>query len=148
VLLSKNEYTQKSILLNNSTIGAHTRHVIELFQCLFVGYENGIVNYEHRKRDVEIENENNYAISLIQDIIGNLDKENKTLLLEGFFVENDNEILKVETNYFRELIYNLEHTIHHMALLRIGITEVSNVQIPENFGVAPSTMLYRNLCVQ
>jgi hypothetical protein len=37
--ISENSYRQKSILLNGSSIGAHTRHVIELFQCLLNGYE-------------------------------------------------------------------------------------------------------------
>jgi hypothetical protein len=50
------------------------------------------------------------------------------------------------TNYYREMAYNLEHTIHHMALIRTGINDVSRISVPENFGVAISTMKYRKQC--
>ena len=53
--ISDKAYNQKSVLLNGSSIGGHTRHVIELFQCLLQGYENGIVNYpaDNKKWDHE-----------------------------------------------------------------------------------------------
>ncbi|MFX8864209.1 hypothetical protein ABTM79_18890, partial [Acinetobacter baumannii] len=49
--LSNQEYNKAIPVLSGSSIGAHTRHVIELFQELFSGYEVGNVNYEERKRD-------------------------------------------------------------------------------------------------
>jgi len=54
----------------------------------------------------------------------------------------------VETNYYRELIYNLEHTIHHMALIKVGINEVSCIAVPEGFGIATSTIKFRRSCAQ
>ena len=147
--VSDNAYKQKSTLLSGSTIGGHTRHVIELFQCLLQGYNTGIVNYEHRKRDLMIETNKNYASDLLIEIANNINMPNAKLLLEGFYNdESDNEICSVQTNYFRELIYNLEHCIHHMALIRVGINELCDFTLPENFGVAPSTMQYKKLCAQ
>ena len=147
--VSEEAYKQKSRLLNGSTIGGHTRHVIELFQCLLQGYDSGIVNYEHRKRDLIIETNKNYASDLLLEIANKIDLPNAKLLLEGFYNdESDNEICSVQTNYFRELIYNLEHCIHHMALIRVGINELCDFTLPTNFGVAPSTMQYKKLCAQ
>ncbi len=146
--LTIEEYTQQSILLNGSSIGGHTRHVIELFQCLLNGYETGVVNYEHRKRDTEIEMNNLFAINLLQHITTQVQLPNKNLLLEGIFSENETNETAVHTNYYREIIYNLEHAIHHMALIRVGINEVSSIEVSENFGLAPSTTLYRKLCAQ
>ena len=147
--IKSEDYYKKSRLLNGSTIGGHTRHVIELFQCLLNGYQSGIVNYEHRKRDLNIENNKDYACKLLIDIANTIELPNKKLLLEGFCNDvEENEICSIATNYYRELIYNLEHCIHHMALIRVGINELSEIILPENFGVAPSTMQYKKLCVQ
>jgi hypothetical protein len=147
--ISENSYCQKSILLNGSSIGAHTRHVIELFQCLLNGYESSVINYDKRERSLSIEQDKNIAINLLKATANKISLPNKDLILQGFYCE-DNEIeeSEVKTNYFRELIYNLEHSIHHMALIRIGIKELSNINLPENFGVAPSTIQYKKLCAQ
>jgi hypothetical protein len=68
---------------------------------------------------------------------------NKSLVLEAGFDENSYELNKIPTNYFREIAYNLEHAIHHMALIKIGIQEVSAIQLPDGYGVASSTLKYR-----
>jgi uncharacterized damage-inducible protein DinB len=147
-LLTEEEYTTKSTLLNGSTVGGHTRHIIELYQCLLNGYTTGKVNYEKRKRDLAIETNNKIAIELLAGIINAINKENKHLQLEGSFTTSTNEEMDVSTNYYREVIYNLEHTIHHMALIRVGINELGNIDLPKDFGVAPSTIKYKQLCVQ
>ena len=48
------------------------------------------------------------------------------------------------SNLDRELVYNIEHAIHHMALIKIGIKEVApQLQLPEGFGVANSTIRHK-----
>ena len=57
--------------------------------------------------------------------------------------------LEIETNYERELLYNLEHSIHHQALIKVALLQLQSVEIPENFGVAQSTIVYReSQCVR
>ncbi|MEO8110063.1 MAG: hypothetical protein ABI594_08530 [Ginsengibacter sp.] len=146
--LTEEQYQQPSETLFNATIGQHVRHIIELYICLYNGYESGIVNYEKRKRDIRIEADRDFANELMQMIANNLDKPNKDLILEAAYDEDSSETVLVTTNYKRELIYNLEHTVHHMALIRVGINEVSSITIPEGFGVASSTIKYRKTCAQ
>jgi hypothetical protein len=119
------------------------RHVIELFQCLDAGYPENSVNYEKRKRDIAIETDKELALQLLQDIFGKLDKPDKELILHASYDELTAEPISIPTNYFREVAYNLEHTIHHMALIRVGIKEVSDITLPEEFGVASSTVKHR-----
>ena len=147
-LLTNEQYIQPSKTLFNATIGQHVRHIIELFICLEKGYETGIVNYEKRKRDLVIQTDKDFANRLLQKIYSGLEKPNKKLLLEANYNEHPAETLTVTTNYYREIIYNLEHTVHHMALIRVGINEVSTIEVPEDFGVASSTIKYRKACVQ
>jgi hypothetical protein len=146
--LNNDEYRQPSKVLLNATIGEHVRHIIELFQCLEAGYHTGIVNYEKRKRDHDIENNRELASSLLKEIYQNIDRSNKDILLEAEYYCDPVEIVSISSNYYRELAYNLEHTIHHMALIRVGINEVSAVRLPEEFGVAYSTVKYRQQCAQ
>src|SRR6187402_3518086 len=113
--LSNDEYIRPSNVLLNATIGQHVRHIIELFQCLEKGYDTGIVNYEKRKRDYQIETDKDLATSLLKEIYQNIDKSNKDIFLEAEDYCDSIETVSILSNYYRELAYNLEHTIHHMA---------------------------------
>lgn len=143
VLLSEKQYNSKIVTLSGATIGQHTRHILEMFLCLEQGYATGKVNYEKRKRDILIETSKEKAIDVIHHISNHLFQNNKELVLDAGFDENSDELISFPTNYFREIAYNLEHTIHHMALIKIGIKEVSNIQLPSEYGVASSTLKYR-----
>ena len=140
VRLSDQQYTMPSLLLYNSTIGQHMRHIIEFFLELNKGYDTGIINYDKRNRDYRIESDRHFAIYQLHDISKLLDKPDKTLLLAAEF----DQMVTINTNYYRELLYNLEHIVHHMALMRVAIT----IPLPESFGVASSTLKFRKACAQ
>jgi hypothetical protein len=143
--LTDAEYRQSCKTLFNATIGQHVRHIIELFMCLYKGYDMGIVDYDKRERDIRIENHKDFAVELLQVINSNLDRHNKDLLLAASYDQNSPALL-ITTSFNREVIYNLEHTVHHMALIRVGINEVAHLALPEEFGIAASTMRYRKKC--
>lgn len=146
--LSEQEYIQPCKTLSDHTIGQHVRHIIELFQCLETGYQCGTVNYEIRKRDLLIETDKELAGRLLKEIHQNLDRADRVLVLEAAYDEHSDIPVQIGTNYYREVAYNLEHTIHHMALIRIGIHEVADIALPENFGVASSTVKHKQQCAQ
>ncbi|MBS1599997.1 MAG: DinB family protein [Bacteroidetes bacterium] len=146
--LSEEQYARPCKNLTNNTIGQHVRHIIELFQCLDKGYATGTVDYEKRKRDTDIENDKSFACDLLHQIFQNLNKPNKELLLAATYDDHSTEPVIISTNYYREIAYNLEHTIHHMALMRVGISEVSDIVLSEDFGVASSTIKHRRQCAQ
>jgi len=146
--LSGEQYVQPVQTLSNATIGQHVRHIIELFICLENGYENGTVNYEKRKRDYTVETNKALAIQLLHAIAAGLGKPNKTLMLEAGYDDLSEDVVTIETNYLREVVYNLEHTVHHMALIRVGIMALSEIALPEGYGVASSTIKYRQACAQ
>lgn len=146
--LNDEQYRRSLTVLSGASIGEHVRHVIEFFIELDRGYGTGNVNYDARRRDRSIEQQRGVALARLYRIAANLTRENKTLLLTTAADVPDGEF-QVVTNYERELIYNLEHTVHHMALLKIGVGTLTALRLPENFGVAGSTIRYRQaLCAQ
>ena len=147
-LLEPEHYVFPGKALFNATIGQHTRHIIEMFICLEDGYESGTVNYEKRKRDIRIETDKDFACNLLKKVYEDLEKPDKQMVLHAAYNQHSNELMEFNTNYYREIAYNLEHTIHHMALIKVGLREVSDMEIPEGFGVATSTIKYRKECAQ
>ena len=146
--LTSHQYVQPCKNLSDSSVGRHVRHIIELFQCLEKGYDCGTIDYEKRKRDIDIETDKGLACNLLRQISDRLDRPNKNLLLSSSYDDHSTESIIIATNYYREIAYNLEHTIHHMALIRIGIAEISDIALSDDFGVASSTLKYRKQCVQ
>jgi hypothetical protein len=147
-MLNDDQYKQPVAALFGATIGAHTRHIIEMFQCLEQGYEAGLVNYELRKRDSNIETSREFAINLLHKVYESLNKADKAMQLHATYNDDSDELMIFNTNYYREVAYNLEHTIHHMALIRVGINQISNVTLPDGFGVASSTIKHKKSCAQ
>jgi hypothetical protein len=67
------------------------------------------------------------------------------LQLSANFARDDSAPQQLETSLFRELAYCLEHSIHHEALIRIGVEYLDRGTIlNEHFGVAPSTARHLN----
>ena len=82
----------------------------------------------------------------IHQIINLLDKQDKNLKISYTM---DEKLFLIDTSYFRELVFNFEHCIHHQAFIRIAIDSLINISLPENFGVSPSTIANRKtICVQ
>ncbi|MCX6183947.1 MAG: DinB family protein [Flavobacterium sp.] len=142
--LTDQVYTTPCRELSNATIGEHTRHCIELFQCLLSQYELGVINYDKRQRDLAIQSQTEVAKTALLSLLDQLDKPNIDLVLEQDY---DGNRIQITTTYQRELLYNLDHCVHHQALIKVALLS-STVQIDPNFGVARSTIAYRQQCAQ
>jgi len=134
-----------------ASVGQHTRHVIEFFQVLFSQADSGIVNYDKRMRNDLIQENTAYAATQINDIIEKMNSrpENFPIKLEVNYDLNCDECKYVDSTFEREIIYTIEHTVHHMALIRIGIQAVApDYSLPDDFGVAASTLKHKHECAQ
>jgi len=140
-------------LLSGSTIGQHTRHIIEFYNCLIeqaIGHEVPVINYAKRRRDLLIESAPEHAlqnVSAISERLDELNTESKCML---DCTEYGQENLLVSSTIGRELIYNIEHTIHHLAIIKIALRAAApSIAVPDHFGVAPSTIRHRlEACAQ
>lgn len=143
--LTADVYTNPCKNLSNASIGEHTRHIIEMFQCLISQYESGTIEYDKRVRDKKIETDIEFALESIDKIVVSINKPNKKLVLSQFI---SGEQLRIETDFQRELLYNLEHCIHHQALIKVAVLQFESIEVNDTFGIAPSTLEYRKQCVQ
>lgn len=141
--LTDEQYNKKIPHLGNSSIGGHTRHVIELLQCAIDGYHTGQVDYINRKRNLLLETDRLFAQSALQQLDGSIKIPDRQLNLVVDPIENAIELLKVTTTYYREVVYNTEHTIHHLALIKVAIIEMKLDIIDNDFGIAYSTIKYQ-----
>ncbi len=145
--LDDERYKQSLEVFSGSSVGMHTRHIIEFYQCLIDHGASRIINYDNRNRNRAIEEDTSHTIGVIHDLLeklDNIDEDDKLILEVSYDLENGGYNL-VDTNFKRELVYNLEHTIHHLALVKIGLKEIApEILLPAHFGVAPSTIKFNN----
>jgi len=87
--LSQEDYTKCCVALSNATIGQHTRHIIELYQCLVQGYDDATICYDKRKRDTKIQEDINFAILQLEEIQKALEKPNKEVKVSYELGENE-----------------------------------------------------------
>lgn len=140
-------------ILSGSTIGQHTRHIIEFYNCLLeqsLDTASPVINYALRHRDHRIETEPDYALVNVNAICEKLQEINIDQPCQLNGEEHGQKELLVTSTIGRELIYNIEHTIHHLAIVKIAIRSVApDILLPEHFGVAPSTIRHRQeACAQ
>jgi hypothetical protein len=142
------QYYQPCESLSGNTVGQHVRHIIEMFQCLEEGYNSGEIDYEKRKRDKQIETNREIAKDLLHQILRQIIKSNKPISMLVYYDDLDTGPEQIQTNYYREIAYNIEHTIHHMALIRIGLREIGDLYLDDSYGVANSTIKHLRKCAQ
>lgn len=128
----------------SGTIGAHYRHVLEHFVCVLEGLTSGRINYDARKRDVQIETSIGYARivteRLMEDfraVSGDLFERECSVIYTVAYGESEPE--QVRSTVTREIMFSVGHAIHHYAIIKLLCAGVG-VQLPYEFGVAPSTL--------
>ena len=140
--LNNEQYTQSMSVLTDNSVGKHIRHIVVFYQCLLNGISAGQIDYDKRERNLLLETDRNYAQDAIRKIT------NVTAIIHDNPLTLDmacgDGTCTVNTSTFRELAYNIEHVIHHLAIIKIGIkTHYPEVSLPENLGVAYPTIKYQ-----
>lgn len=137
IIIDNDAYTYKCKYLSNASIGGHTRHIIELFNCALNGLQTGKVDYINRERNLVLETNKFIALQAIEDLKNTRPQNDKLLQL----VAEGNA--KISTTFYREMVYNIEHIIHHLALIKVSLIEQGLDIVEENFGMAYSTIQYK-----
>jgi len=144
--LSDNSFRKPLDILSNNSIGKHIRHIIEFYDLMMIGNESGTVDYDKRSHDKVLEENRVLAIEKLNSLaieILNFENDQPLKMSANYSIEEENPIA-ISTSLYRELQYNIEHAVHHMAIIKIALlNEFPNIELSEGFGIAYSTIKYQ-----
>lgn len=143
--LTAAQYTHSHPPLYHNGAGPHFRHCMDHYTLFLEGVPSGRVNYDHRERDGEAQSDPLAMAAWIQELRGGLYKLSEADLDAPLKIQMDcgGEDLQIwsDSSVFRELQFLISHTVHHFALIAMILRD-QGVDLPEEFGVAPSTRRY------
>ncbi len=140
IALTDEQYTRSIAHLGQESIGSHTRHIIGLLQCATTGYASGIVDYINRTRDLTVASSRAAARAALQTVQEGLRLPDKPMQL---LTTGNDSLPAVTTSFFREIVYHAEHTIHHLALIKVALVDMQLDLVDPYFGMADSTIQYK-----
>ncbi len=143
--LGNKQFSASPTIFFGASVGKHFRHIVEFYQSFITGIPNSSINYDKRERNARIENEKDYCKAVILEIQNSLDliasNDNKPVEVE---YEYDGNIISSVSSTNRELIFCVEHCVHHLAILKLAIhAAFPEIEVSENLGVAHSTLQYQ-----
>jgi len=130
-----------------STVGQHLRHCLDHYSSLLAGIASARIDYDHRERLAELESCTEEAIAEVSRIRTGLRGLIEEDVPVGVLVKMDcggGEDGWQPSTLGRELQFLVSHTVHHFAMIG-GMCSCLDVKMEEGFGVAPSTLKYREL---
>ena len=125
-------------------VGAHLRHVIEHYEALVFPAEHGVVDYDGRARDRELEGNPALASERLSALRARLDGSlalHAPVQVRGQGGLAGEFIFAVPSCIGRELAFLASHTVHHFALLAPHCWQ-HGIPTPADFGQAPSTVAH------
>ncbi|MGB0522601.1 MAG: hypothetical protein ACPGJS_06560 [Flammeovirgaceae bacterium] len=142
--LDQEQYTVPLAVLSQSTIGQHYRHCLEFFDCMLQGLDTGVIAYDKRQREERLNVDMEYVLERIDAIIYHISTaEDQPIELEASYPCSEVTGVRINTSLLRELHYNIEHLVHHMAIIKIGVKEnFKHVALNPSFGISESTIAY------
>jgi len=139
--INDDQYSDITIAPYYSSIGGHMRHVLDVFDCIFDGLENGEVDLAARKRNELAEQKTAFGLDYYTQIIDKLNSLENVDLDQIVSVQDDLGLGVVTQNYTlgSALIQAHSHAIHHFASLGYLINQLG-LELPDNdFGYNPTT---------
>jgi hypothetical protein len=127
-------------------VGVHLRHVIEHYEALLKPTERGVVDYDRRARNPEVERDPGVALARVQALQRALGSwthaaSAQPLLVVGIGGTQGDFAYRVPSTGARELAFLASHAVHHFALLRRHC-EAQRIALDPDFGRAPATVAH------
>jgi hypothetical protein len=126
-------------------VGAHVRHVIEHYEALLQPKMPGVVDYDQRPRDRELQTNPDVALRRLHALLRRLNEWtadlDTTVQVRGRGGLAGDFRFAVSSSVARELVFVTSHAIHHYALLKPHCMQ-HGIPIAADFGRAPATVAH------
>jgi uncharacterized damage-inducible protein DinB len=143
--LSDEHYVTKPVGPVDGSIGGHTRHCLDHARALLEAAQSGLLNYDNRERDTQLEASRALALRHIRELIEQLNDLPQHAMDQDLtlttLLSADGQPVAVRSSIGRELAYVLSHTVHHHALISAMVKTLGG-WLPNHFGYAPSTIAF------
>lgn len=129
-----------------SSIGAHIRHILERFQSVITGLPDGLIDYDARKREAQLEQNLEAASFCLTSIQRRFDEfasspaSNRPVAVRES-VHPELSPAVTDSTVARELMGLISHTTHHLAIIGL-LARPLGYQLPAHFGKAASTRIF------
>jgi hypothetical protein len=130
-------------VVSGSSVGQQFRHVLDVVNRLLEGAKIGRIDFSNRRRDTRVETDREFAIAQFEHALfrGNGLSNISGNTMVSVRSEVDPAVWLV-SSLGREVEYVTSHSIHHYALIAEKLATLG-IRVADSFGVAPSTLEYR-----
>lgn len=146
--MDASSYGEALPLLSGATIGQHFRHIINFYECILTGLEEGNINYSNRDRNTKVETDPAFALSHFKAVLDQFvyqSDDQPISVMGSFSPKTEVDQLPINSSVGRELLYAFDHAVHHLAIVKIGLTNYfPHITLGANLGVAPTTQQFRS----
>jgi uncharacterized damage-inducible protein DinB len=161
--LTDAQYAHVDARLGAASIGAHVRHVLDHYRLFLDGLPDGEVDYDARERDTDVERSAGAAAAEARRLCAALTAlgaagaaasaasaasaagagwAGRPLRVRQQGDDLPGRFDGCDSHVERELLFLLSHAVHHQALIAV-LARAQGLDVPELFGVAPSTAAWQ-----
>lgn len=159
IKLDNDSYSLHRDQVFDSSIGGHVRHIVDHYEnfisALYGSYpvaadqkelrQRPMINYDQRLRERQVEVDTMLAQSRIAQIIDTLEEMPRADIELDIILQIDlaSDSALQSSTLARELSFLHSHTVHHLAIISYILRAMGIEDLPQDFGIAPSTVSFR-----
>ena len=135
-------YTARPLPGVSGSIGEHVRHALDHIAAFAGARLPDALTYDRRERGTAVESDSGAALRAILRLRAALTMVEGTNIDQSITVtamlSHGDAPVSMRSTLRRELAFVISHTVHHQALIAM-LLAVAGRQVPDSFGLAPST---------
>jgi hypothetical protein len=138
------EQSQSTEIYQKTRLGCHVRHVLDHYDALLQGVADGQIDYNRRNRNSAIETDIAVALSAIttlQTKLRMIEEDKRAFTVISEINCSYTIIQSFGSTLARELLYLMNHTIHHTAYMKLLI-QPYDINLANPIGIAPGTATF------